>query len=45
MQRDAIHCIVKLARNLFDATVLALHVQSCEDMMDQMQSVAALKSN
>ena len=32
----------KVARNLFDATVLAFQVQSCEDMT---QSIAALESN
>ena len=33
---------MKFARNLFDATVLALQLQSCDDVM---QSIAALKSN
>ena len=41
MSRHAIHDIMKIARNLFDATVLAFQVQSCEDMM---QSIEALKS-
>ena len=42
MYSDAIHSIKKIDRNLFDATVLALQVESCEDMM---QSIAALKLN
>ena len=42
MQGNAIQYIMKFAKNLFDATVLALQLQSCEDMM---QSIAALKSN
>ena len=42
MQRDAIHYSMKIVRNLFDATVLALQVQSCEDMM---QPIEALKLN
>ena len=33
---------MKIASNSFDATVLALQLQSCDDMM---QSIAALKSN
>ena len=33
---------MKVARIWFDATVLALQHQSCDDMM---QSIAALKSN
>ena len=42
MKCDAIQYIMKVARNSFDATVLALQVQSCKDMM---QSIAVLKSN
>ena len=38
---DAIHYIKKIDRNLFDATLLALQVESYEAMM---QSIAALKS-
>ena len=34
--------ITKIARNSFDATVLALQLQSCENMM---QSIAALTSS
>ena len=33
---------MNIARNSFDATVLALQLQSCDDMM---QSIAVLKSN